>query len=480
MPPRGVKKGTKRARQYEHIKDSVKDRGASEDRAEEITARTVNKERARSGESRQRSRTSTQAMSSSRGGGLRSGTNRPKGRTRDQLYEEAKKLGIDGRPKMNKAQLARGGGPQEVLAGRPAGSRPASGRAGCTGARGARVRGFAAGCMRPHHVRRRMSATFDTPSELARWRSRLLLALALAGVVLGLIVVALTLSSGHEEDRGLVAAVSLLVGWSFIGTGLFAWWRRPANRTGALMTAVGFAWFASGLSEADDDLLFTIGIAVDSLFPGLAGHLLLAFPTGRLERRAERWTVAAGYFVSTVLQVPSLLFEANEPQGLHNLLVLEPDQDLSDQLDALQFAAAVLVISASIAILIRRWRAATPPQRRVLAPVLWTGGAAFVVFAIANGFDAAGSPQHGLELLSQALLAAVPFGFLVGLLRSRLAQGPAIAELGGRLGRAPGPDELRVALADALGDPSLALAYWLPDSGRFVDAGGRPVELPDG
>src|SRR4051795_4033091 len=107
MPPRGVKPGTKRARQYEHIKDSVKDRGASEDRAEEIAARTVNKERARSGESRQRSRTSTQDMSSSRRGGLRSGTNRPKGRTRDQLYEEAKKLGIDGRSKMNKSQLQR-------------------------------------------------------------------------------------------------------------------------------------------------------------------------------------------------------------------------------------------------------------------------------------------------------------------------------------------------------------------------------------
>jgi hypothetical protein len=107
MPPRGVKKGSKRARQYEHIKDSVKDQGASEDRAEEIAARTVNKERARSGESRQRSRTSTQDMSSSRRGGQRSGTNRPKGRTRDQLYEEAKNLGIEGRSSMNKQQLQR-------------------------------------------------------------------------------------------------------------------------------------------------------------------------------------------------------------------------------------------------------------------------------------------------------------------------------------------------------------------------------------
>jgi 3-hydroxyisobutyrate dehydrogenase-like beta-hydroxyacid dehydrogenase len=107
MPPRGVKKGTKRARQYEHVKSSQKEQGRSESRAEEIAARTVNKERARGGESRTRSRTSTKDMSSSRRGGQRSGTNRPKGRTRDQLYQEAKKLGIEGRSSMNKAQLER-------------------------------------------------------------------------------------------------------------------------------------------------------------------------------------------------------------------------------------------------------------------------------------------------------------------------------------------------------------------------------------
>jgi hypothetical protein len=107
MPPRGIKKGTKRARQYEHIKESQKQQGRSEDRAEEIAARTVNKERARSGESRRRSRTSTQDISSGRRGGQRSGSAGPKGRTRDQLYNEAKQLGIDGRSNMNKRQLQR-------------------------------------------------------------------------------------------------------------------------------------------------------------------------------------------------------------------------------------------------------------------------------------------------------------------------------------------------------------------------------------
>lgn len=107
MPPRGVKKGTKRARQYEHVKRSQRKRGTSERRSKEIAARTVQKERARSGQSRQRSRTSTRDISSGRRGGQRSGTSRPKGRTRDQLYNEARKLNIEGRSRMNKSQLQR-------------------------------------------------------------------------------------------------------------------------------------------------------------------------------------------------------------------------------------------------------------------------------------------------------------------------------------------------------------------------------------
>jgi hypothetical protein len=104
MPPRGIKKGTKRARQYEHVKRSEKQAGRSERRAEEIAARTVNKERARRGESRTGSRSSTRDISSGRRGGKRSGTG-PGGRTREQLYNDAKRLNISGRSRMNKRQL---------------------------------------------------------------------------------------------------------------------------------------------------------------------------------------------------------------------------------------------------------------------------------------------------------------------------------------------------------------------------------------
>src|SRR5947199_5939199 len=105
MPPRGVKKGTKRERQYEHVKESARRRGESLGRAKEVAARTVQKERARSGESRQRSRTSTRDISSGRRGGLRSGRAGQRGRTREQLYNEAKRLKIQGRSRMNKRQL---------------------------------------------------------------------------------------------------------------------------------------------------------------------------------------------------------------------------------------------------------------------------------------------------------------------------------------------------------------------------------------
>jgi plasmid stabilization system protein ParE len=97
----------KRERQYEHIKDSLEERGSSEDKAEEIAARTVNKERARAGEAKESSRLSREDISSGRRGGLRSGTRRERGRTRDQLYNEAKDLGIEGRSKMSKQQLER-------------------------------------------------------------------------------------------------------------------------------------------------------------------------------------------------------------------------------------------------------------------------------------------------------------------------------------------------------------------------------------
>jgi signal transduction histidine kinase len=313
---------------------------------------------------------------------------------------------------------------------------------------------------------------------MRRMSRRLLLALALAGLAAGLVIAKITLDSDHVDDPVSETVLRLLVGWSFIGTGLFAWWRRPANGTGRLMVFAGFAWFATSLSAADDDLPFTIGIALDALFPGILGHLLIAFPSGRLQTPIEGALVAATYFLVTVVQIPSLLFE--EPGDPRNLLIVHADQPLSDALDVLQIALAIPVIAASWVFIIRRARAGGPAQRRALVPVLVTGGAAFVAFLASKIFDAAGHTSDGLEWASQALVATIPFGFMVGLLRSRLAQGTAVSELVARLGQAPEAAELRAALANALDDPTLWLAYWIPDAQRFVDAAGRDVSVPAG
>jgi len=304
---------------------------------------------------------------------------------------------------------------------------------------------------------------------------RVLLLVGAAGLGFGLLYLALVLGSDHTDDRGLTVALGLLVGWSFVGTGLFAWWRRPENPTGMLMTAAGFAWFATGVSAANDELVHTIGLALDGLFPAVVGHLLMAFPTGHLETRAQRAVITGVYLTVTVLQVPGLLFE-DDPRSL---LVVESAQGVSDVLDALQFLTGLALILVSARMLVRRWGAAPAARRRVLAPVLWTGGAAFSVYFLATGFDAAGVPVAALEHLTMALVATVPFGFLAGLLRSRLAEGAAVSELVRRLGQTPDSDALRAALAEALGDPTLTLAYWLPESERFVDSEGRPVTLHD-
>ncbi len=107
MPPRGVKKGTKRPRQYEHVEESVRERGGSRAEAEEIAARTVNKHRARSGEAKTSSRLSREDISSSRRAASRRKRGEPSGRTRDQLYAEAKRRNIRGRSGMTKAELQR-------------------------------------------------------------------------------------------------------------------------------------------------------------------------------------------------------------------------------------------------------------------------------------------------------------------------------------------------------------------------------------
>ena len=117
------------------------------------------------------------------------------------------------------------------------------------------------------------------------------------------------------------------------------------------------------------NVLYTVGIAGDALFPAVVGHLVLAYPSGRLQTRAERLIVAAGYVDDDGAADPLLLFEEHPAGEPRNPLLIRPDQELSDRLDLIQFFGALLLIAVSLTIMWRRWRAATAPQRRALAPV---------------------------------------------------------------------------------------------------------------
>jgi signal transduction histidine kinase len=285
--------------------------------------------------------------------------------------------------------------------------------------------------------------------------------------------------------RGLLAVLGLLVGWGFVGAGLFAWSRDPGNRVGMLMAATGFAWLLSLVGASDIPLLFSFGEVIGSLYFATAAHMLLAAPDGRVHSLFERRLVAAIYGL-TLLVLPLFLF--TDPEQAfdcdncpENVLLIRSDETLVDVLGAALDATALVLIAVVLIILIGRYRRAVGAVRRLYGPLYLAGIALMVaLFAtLAVGTAARDSDVSNFAWVGAMLpLALMPFIFLAAFIRARMLQGGAVGELISRLGEAPRPGELRDALADALSDPSLELVYWLPESGRFVDGSGRAYTLP--
>jgi signal transduction histidine kinase len=316
--------------------------------------------------------------------------------------------------------------------------------------------------------------------------NRALVAIALAAVVAGGAAAALVASSEHTPNKGLGVALGMLTAWSFVGTGLYAWWRRPGSRFGALFAAVGFTYLLGSLTASDDPVVFTIGVIVANLFFVAFAHVLLSYPDGRLRERWHAWLLAAGYALCVIGPLPQLLWGFTErmqdscPDCPESVLLIERNDTLRDLFNGLTSVIGVVIVATVLVVLIRQWRAATAPQRRAMAPILWSGVAMLVLLATALGTDAAGISRltDVLGWLGLLVFASVPWVFLISLVRSRVARAGAVSELLLRLGEAPGTGSLRCRLSDALGDRSLQLVFWLEDKGRWVDSDGHVVELP--
>jgi signal transduction histidine kinase len=315
---------------------------------------------------------------------------------------------------------------------------------------------------------------------------RALLGLAAAGVGFGLLDATLTATSDFILLPGLWVAMTLWLGWGFIGVGLFAWARRPDNRVGALMAATGFAWFLGALGFSDTPLLFTVGQMLGSVFFVAGVHLLLAFPTGRLRSSFDRRLVTVGYLLTTIGVLPLWLFA--EPRDLgcdncpHNVFLIQANSSVVDVYGLLINVVALVIIVVVAVSLVRRWRDATEAERRFVVPVYAAGVALMVAVFVSIGVQTTGTGDTVAEIAFIAAL--IPFGlvpwlFLATLVRSRMIQGGAVGQLIARLGEAPPRGEMREALSRALRDPSLELLYWIPDDRRYVDARGHAVDLPD-
>jgi signal transduction histidine kinase len=304
---------------------------------------------------------------------------------------------------------------------------------------------------------------------------------AVAGVAAGLGVIWLVHNRSFGPDE-LNSPQSWLLGWSFIGSGLIALRVRPQNRLGWAMVFTGFAWFASLLMLAHDSPLFTVGAAVQVVYIAGFAYVVVTFPSGRLESLPERLVVGAAVFMVVVVQLAALLVTNSQAvicsQCPPNDLELTRNDTVAKALHQFQRGGGVVVIVAAIALLGLRWWRASKAHRRVLASVLWAGGATLAVAAVAVANETLGKPL-GHEPLRLMLFAisAVPVAILFAFLQRRMARG-AVAGLVVELRDPTAPIDLRQALARALGDPSLELAYWFPAESRYVDGQGRPVALP--
>ena len=255
------------------------------------------------------------------------------------------------------------------------------------------------------------------------------------------------------------------------------------NLLGPVLVFTGFAWFASTLPDSHNPVLFTIGAAVYPLFYVGIVYLVISFPSGRLHGTLDRGLVVVTIGLTTVVQVASLFFADSRRffcrTSPANLLEVAREDAVTRGVLYFQRIGVLVLALTGLALMVRRWRRSSRPERRAVRPVVAAGALAGAAVAAAFLAGVLGV-RHGIAFSAVLYYAtaAVSVAVLLVFLQRRMAQG-AVAGLVVELGRPGQAADLRAALSRALGDPSLALAYWVPAQSRYVDTGGRPVELSE-
>jgi signal transduction histidine kinase len=275
------------------------------------------------------------------------------------------------------------------------------------------------------------------------------------------------------------AVPDALVGWAYITGGMVAY-RTRRDRTGTLMTAIGVIWTLGSVSLYVHALLPYMAW-LDGLTDVLLAQLLLQYPSRALRSRLERAVLAAAYLqvlvVNGVREVFVNLHDYYPCPCVHSFPTVHNPAVFRVLETEVSIVIAVLG-AAVVALVFRRWRRSSGPARRALNP-LWFAGIATVVALILDallGFAPLTQAQTSAEsAVVTVIQLSVPIALLVGLVRIRRSRS-AVADLVVALGRAPGPAGVRQALATALGDPSLTVCYWVPETQSYVDADGRATD----
>jgi signal transduction histidine kinase len=294
---------------------------------------------------------------------------------------------------------------------------------------------------------------------------------ATAGTIL------LELASDHAgPDPGLQASLHAWLILPYVLCGLFAWHRKPESRFGPLMIAAGFVTVLSSISAANSNLVSTVGKAFDLVPFAVFMHVFLAFPTGTLRSRGERLLVGATYAVAS-LNVVGLMLGGFDPGNA--FAVIDAPGLAADLLRVQLIAVSVLFLVGFVVMVTRRGVAGRPVPTpvRVLVNCF---SLAFVMGAVLLLSLALEIPLDAFLTIQRTMFVVVglaPFVFLLAVLDARLARS-AVGDLLVELRSEPAPTDLREPLARALRDPTVSLAYWLPQYDAWADQDGRPVSLP--